>query len=190
MNIRHEWRDGPEIIFIDGLSMNSELNEVQVASSALKDPKDSGSAEHLDGKLKKQNSSIFASELYREHFYKCSSVYSTVERILQAIKERPFTANSYFNYVKGTFFCDILFSAYANDDYYEPHADNAKLTMLMWLGERNFAGGDLYLPDFDYWIPYDQNKAFIFPSHYQHEVTPISTDQEGFVRYCASAFIN
>ena len=101
-----------------------------------------------------------------------------------------FTPNSAFQSLYSINGFNVLFSAYRNGDYYKPHRDTAKLTVLLWLGEKNFEGGDLYLPDFDYTIPYEPSKLIMFPSYYQHEVTEISTEKEGFVRYCASAFIN
>ena len=190
MEIRHEWKDGPEILFGQLDDCANELHEIRLLEPILNEPEQTGTATDDQGNPKKSNRGVFFNEVYQPRYAESSPISKTLRSFIEATRSAPYTANSAFQslYCMGGF--DVLCSAYKNGDHYKAHRDSAKLTVLFWLGEKNFEGGDLHLPDFDYTIPYEPNKIFMFPSYYQHEVTPISTDQEGFVRYCASAFIN
>lgn len=190
MQITHEWQNGPEILFIEGLDLSAQYNELRVLELALLDPEQTGTATNPDGTIAKQNSGIYFHQIYTPQFAPCSPTTMMVDQILSQVKQMQFTPNSVFEAIHCANSFDVLFSAYKNGDHYKPHRDSSKLTMIAWVSGQDFDGGDLYLPDFDYTIPYRQNLAFIFPSYYVHQVTPISTDKNSFVRYCASAFIN
>ena len=187
--VSHEWEHGPELLisYYDG---SEPMRELKILEPILEDPSKTGTACDEDGNPLKKNKGIFFCDVFQPCYADCSPTSQVLEAFIEAISNHEFTPNSAFQacYSKQGF--NVLFSAYKNGDYYEAHRDRSKLTVLYWLGEKNFEGGDLYLPDFDYTIPYEQNKLIMIPSHYRHEVTKISTDQEGFVRYCASAFIN
>lgn len=189
MEIKHEWEHGPEIIY-SSVDCQEIRHELKLLEPILNNPEDTGTATDEDGTAKKENKGIFFQEVYLPKYAPCSPTSNALEEFINAAKSYEYTPNSVFQGLYNIQGFNILFSAYKDKDYYKPHRDNTKLTALLWVGEKNFEGGDLYLPDFNYTIPYEPNKLIMFPSYYQHEVTPISTDQEGFVRYCASAFIN
>jgi len=190
MEISHEWENGPELLFATVGNSDNELHELKLLEPILRKPKETGSALDQDGEPTKDNRGIFLNEVYAPIYAECSPVSKTLEAFVKTAKEAQYTPNSAFQGLYSIEGFNVLFSAYRDGDHYKAHRDKAKMTALFWLGEKNFEGGDLYLPDFDYTIPYEPNKLIMFPSHYQHEVTPISTEKEGFVRYCASAFIN
>lgn len=189
MEIRHEWENGPELLFAN-CDAHEAKRELLLLEPILNPPEKTGTAKDTNGTARKDNRGVFLDQVYAPLYAECSPTSKILESFVKQAKESNFTPNSAFQalYIIEGF--NVLFSAYRNGDYYKPHRDTAKLTALLWLGEKDFDGGDLYLPDFDYTINYEKNKLIMFPSYYQHEVTPISTDQEGFVRYCASAFIN
>jgi len=189
MEITHEWQNGPELLFAkcDGDRARDELS---ILEPILKRPDQTGGAVDENGNQKKDNRGIFFHDVFSPEYAECSPTSSIIEGFIKNAQSMQFTPNSVMQGVYSTQGFNVLFSAYKNGDYYEAHRDTAKLTVLLWLGQKDFEGGDLYLPDFDYTIPYEPNKLIMMPSFYRHEVTPISTDQEGFVRYCASAFIN
>ena len=189
MEISYDWQDGPEILH-SNVSCVDALHEASLLDPIFKPPQDTGAATNQDGHIIKSNKGVHINEIYSPLYAKCSPTAQIMEDFIFSAKEVNFTPNSAFQYLYPMFGYDILFSAYKNGDYYKPHRDASKLTVILWLSGKTFAGGDLYFPDFNYTITYEPNKIFLFPSYYWHEVTPLSTEEEGFVRYCASAFIN
>lgn len=185
----HEWKGGPELLvsYCDG---SDALREIKLLEPVFNNPEKTGTAKNEDGSAKKQNRGIFINDVYMPLYANCSPTSQTIQEFIEESAKKQYTPLSAFQSLYSLKGWDILFSGYKNGDFYKAHRDDSKMTVLLWLGEKDFKGGDLYFPDFDYAIEYEPNKLIMFPSHYQHEVTPISTDQEGFVRYCASAFIN
>lgn len=189
MEIIHEWQNGPELLFAkcDGGKARDELSMLE---PILQNPDETRGALGENGESKKSNQGIFFQEVFSPLYAQCSPTSLIIEDFVKKAQSCKFTPNSVMQALQSTKGFNLLFSAYKNGDYYEAHRDSAKLTVLLWLGEKEFDGGDLYLPDFDYTIQYEPNKLIMMPSFYRHEVTKISTEKEGFVRYCASAFIN
>lgn len=189
MEIIHEWQDGPELLFAkcDG---DRARNELSMLEPILRKPEETGGAVDEKGEQKKDNRGIFFQDVFSPAYAECSPTSLIIEEFVKKAQSCEFTPNSVMQSLYSINGFNVLFSAYRNGDYYEAHRDKAKLTVLLWLGEKEFDGGDLYLPDFDYTIQYEPNKLIMMPSFYRHEVTKISTEKEGFVRYCASAFIN
>ena len=190
MNITHEWENGPELLRITGFETKDAATELSWMLPILDKPEDTGTAVEKDGTPRKDNRGIFFAKIYTPEFAEASPCSRLCEAVINECREKPYTPNSAFCAFYNMQGFDPLFSAYRNGDYYKAHRDQARLTLLLWLGEKNFTGGDLYLPDFDYTIPFEPDTAIIFPSHYQHEVTKVETEQEGYVRFVVSAFIN
>jgi len=175
---------------LDKEKLKDCFDEVKRFQSNYLSPDNTGAAKSEAGKDKKKNSGVFLNELYNQEEYGSSSCVQMFSNIFNYLKGCCFSNNSAFNYIHCAEYFSCLASAYKDGDFYEAHRDHAKLTVLMWFSSGGTDGGDLVFSDFNTGIKFEHNKIVIFPSHYRHEVTPISTDQEGFVRYCASAFIN
>lgn len=190
MNITHEWQRGPELLRITGLDTKDAVTELSWMLPILDKPEDTGTAKTPDGSPMKDNRGMFFSKIYTPEFALASPCSKICESIVEACKNLSYTPQSAFCAFYNVEGFNPLFSAYRNGDYYEAHRDQARLTLLLWLGDHNFTGGDLYLPDFDYTIPFEPDTAIVFPSHYRHEVTKVETEQEGFVRFVVSAFIS
>ena len=190
MEIIHEWERGPELLRVTGLDCNAARTELSWMEVLLDKPEETGTATDEKGAPLKDNRGVFLSKIYAPEFALASPTSKLCEEIINKCQDAQYTPNSVFCAFYNMQGFNPLFSAYRNGDYYKPHRDTSKLTLLLWVGEHNFTGGDLYLPDFDYTIPFEQNTAIIFPSYYMHEVTQISTKEDGYVRYAVSAFIN
>lgn len=186
--IRHDWADGPELLTSYYVSEEAKA-ELHGLEPVLEKPSETGSAKDEEGNDLKDNRGIYFNKVFQPLYAECSPTSRILESFIAKVGTAQLTPNSAFNAMHGMKGFDLLFSAYRNGDYYEAHRDESRITVLFWLGEKDFEGGDLYLPDFDYMIPYEQYRITMFPSYYRHEVTKISTEKEGFVRYCASAFI-
>ena len=189
MEINHEWENGPEILssYIESSEARTELSFFE---GALDDPDETGGALDFEMKVQKENKGIFFTKLFLPEYSKFSPTSKVMQGFVSQCKEKQFTANSVFQGLYISNDISLLFSAYKDGDYYKPHRDCSRFTALYWLGEKNFDGGDLHFPDFNHTVEYEPNKIFMFPSYYRHEVPRVSTDKEGFVRYCVSAFIN
>lgn len=185
----HSW-DGPEFLRITGLDTKDAVTELSWMLPILSKPENTGTGLSEGGVHKKNNSGVFFDTIYTLDFAEASPCTRLCKAIINECREKHYTPNSVFCAFDTMEGFTPLFSAYRNGDYYKAHRDNAKLTLLLWLGEHSFTGGDLYLPDFDYTIKFEPNTAIIFPSYYLHEVTKVESEKEGYVRFVVSAFIN
>lgn len=190
MEIIHEWENGPEVIFIKNIDISDAKKEIEWMLPVLEKPEETGTAYEEDNKTpRKDNKGIFLDKIYTPLYSECSPVSKIFSSAIETIKKAEFTLNSCMNNFYNTHGYSCLVSAYKDQDYYKPHRDIAKMTMLLWLGKKNFEGGDLIFNDFDYTIPYEEGLMVVFPSYYHHEVTQVKTFEKGYVRYCATAFI-
>lgn len=193
MEIKHNWSSA-EYLFIKNVCSEDELrlckNELEILSFGLETSEKTGSATHEDGKLKKENKGVFFSKMYTPAFVNCSPCMRVIDKVISVVRAGNYTPYSTINYMVHNFVSyDMLFSAYGNNDYYEAHRDAATLTLLFWLKNKSFVGGDLKFTDFDEEILFENNSVIIFPSHYQHEVSKVNTSEDDYVRYVVSAFL-
>jgi hypothetical protein len=182
-----------EYIMLDGVCNKQELTrcflEAELVSPAFDDPKNTGSAKDEKGNVKKQNKGIFFQKIYTPNFAFVSPITIQIHKIIETLKNRDYTALSQINFLKSVSGYDVLLSGYKNGDHYKSHKDASVLTLLFWFGKENFTGGDLIFTDFNHTVPFKFNRAILFPSYYNHEVTETKSDSEDYVRYCATAFL-
>lgn len=191
MEIKHEWEHGPELLFISGADetlLARVKAELGFFSSVLRDPEKTGGATR-NGENSKKNKGVFLNEVYTELGAEVSPAARLFSGVVEAIKAHQFTPASVFNLIHSMEGFNILYSAYGNGDYYDPHRDHAKITILYWSKNADFSGGDLIFPDFNVTIPFEENKIIAFPSFYYHEVTKVVSDpEEEAARVVLSAF--
>ena len=193
MEIKHNWENA-EYLFIKNVCSEDELrlckNELEILSFGLETPEKTGSAKDKNGELKKENRGIFFEYVYAPKFGDYSPCTKIVEKAIKVSRTGSYTPHSIMNYIaKSPVSYTLLFSAYSNNDYYEAHHDTATLTLLFWLKNKDFTGGDLKFTDFNEEVPFEDNSVIIFPSHYKHEVSKVNTSEDGYVRYVISAFL-
>lgn len=185
--------DPCEYIILDDVSSENELNkcfvEADLISPSFEDPKGTGSATDKKGDLKKQNKGVFFQKIYTSEFAYSSPISIQVNKVVETLKVREYTALSQMRHLKHVSGYNILLSGYRNGDYYKSHQDVAVLSLLFWFGKENFTGGDLIFTDFNHTVPFKSNRAILFPSYYNHEVTETKSSSEDYVRYCATAFL-
>jgi hypothetical protein len=73
---------------------------------------------------------------------------------------------------------DPQISYYSKGEYYAPHKDRTEfgLTFLLFLGKKNFKGGDFGFSDLpSLVIPFKENTAILFPSRLTHEVQKVQS---------------
>lgn len=191
-NFNHIW-DPCELILIDGACIGENiktcLNELKIISSAFKESTALDSAVDHQGNVKRQGDSVFLNSVYTEEFALSSPIVKVIQSCIDKTKLNEYTPYSQMNFLKNVSGYNILVSGYKNGDFYLNHQDVSVITVLFWLSETHFEGGDLIFTDFNYTVPFKSNRVVIFPSYYNHEVTKIISNTEGFVRYTVTAFL-
>jgi hypothetical protein len=194
VEVMHKWEKA-EYIFIKNVCSEDELrlckNELEIILPALESPEFTGSAKDESGSLKKENKGLFFEKIYHPTFGDFSPCTKIIDKALSITSSGNYTPHSVMNYTKiGRLGYNVLFSAYRDKDYYKAHRDRAMLTVLFWLKNKDFSGGDLTFTDFNEKVPFEDNSILIFPSHYMHEVDEVTSSHDGYVRYVVTAFLN
>jgi hypothetical protein len=175
------------------------LNELKWLESGnvFGGPERTGTARHLDGKVKKNNRGIFMDQIYAD--LSLSPLYLGIQ------DSYPYLFNQknamelwYMNlYYQTTMRGGALISYYEESNYYESHADHSTYTFLFWIWDesdgKKFTGGNLKFTDFDIEIECKNNCGVLFPGPINHEVTKIEMPDEykgqGLGRFAISEFI-
>ncbi len=91
--------------------------------------------------------------------------------------------NPFIGYIPTSNYDTTFLQVYKNGSSYFPHQDGAVLTMLypILLGE-DFEGGKLTFTRYDYTPHLEDNCCLIFPSFEPHALSPIRSEDEGYVR--------
>lgn len=194
MEIIHSWEKA-EYILIKNVCDNNELrlckNELEIISSKLDLPEATGSAVDENSKPTKQNKGIFYNSLFLHKYGDLSPTTKIIEKVIRIIRTGNYTPHSYMNYIKrNTVRYSMLFSAYGSNDYYKPHNDTSTLTILFWLKNKDFTGGNLEFTEFGEKVNFEDNSVVAFPSHYLHAVDEVISSESGFARYVVTAFLN
>ncbi len=178
-----------EYVFIENIDTSACLREWEKLIPAMADPKQTGGARDPTGAFIKNNKGVFLDKCYS---YEARMVSPSVELIecdiFATLKSMPKPLSSYFRYLNTQVQISILLSAYRNKDYYLPHMDSAKITVLVWHELGPYTGGELVFPEFNKTFKAKSGTGIAFPSHYVHEVPEVSSDEDGLVRVCLSGF--
>ena len=85
-------------------------------------------------------------------------------------------------------------SYYEDGDYFKPHKDNCKITILNWMYKepKRFTGGEFVFTDYNKTIEIESNKAIIFPGTIEHAVNTTGLDEKykGMGRWCITHFLH
>ena len=173
---------------IELVDIFNELNCLQTSNAFLRENM-TGSA-HCNGNLLKRNSGVFLYEYYKDnhensHILKHSKIFDPL--FIESICNLHWV----FKYLKYSDKDGILLNYYDSDDYYEAHFDCSTLTCIRWLYNepKQFTGGELYFPEFDYSLNCYNNTGILFPSCVLHEVSKVNLKTEKFGRYSIAQFI-
>lgn len=152
--------------------------------SKMMSPAQTGSATSADGNLMKKNTALFLDEIYAPQ-KNISDILKFGRKLYDNQEVRNIIGNSCWelkSWKDNISHFNTLLSYYENSDYYEPHYDYGYYTVLIHLFKepKQFSGGELYLPEFDFTLENVCNRLFIFPSQLDHQVRPISMSGERF----------
>lgn len=185
--------DPCEYLILDNVCTPEELNncfnEAKLLTNFFKDESKTGSAREEDGTLKKRNKGIFLEGVYNSTVIENSPISIAISKVFGTAKTQEYTPYSQMNYLKIINSLGVLLSGYKNGDYYLSHKDSSTLSLLFWFGQQTFIGGDLVFKEFNHTIPFVSNRAIIFPSYFQHEITKVEAVTDDYVRYSALGFL-
>ena len=166
-----------------------ELDEYQ---SKLKYPSEVGSASAWDNEVLKVNKGIWIDDILKTKGI--STILQVTNEVFQdklraMILDHPHWFFSTTAITKE----NALISYYEDGDYYKPHYDNCRLTILNWMYRKpkRFTGGELVFTDYNKTIELESNKAIIFPGTIRHAVNRLSMDKKykGMGRWCITHFL-
>ena len=123
---------------------------------------------------------------------------SNILTLMHKVRETKFhdhitKACGIYNGFKNTNTSSSMIAYYEDTQYYEPHTDTSKYSVLIWINKepKKFTGGDLILPDLKTKIECKNNRLVLFPGMVFHEVTEVKMKDKhklGDGRYCIIHF--
>lgn len=179
-------------------SIMKELENIR-KSNVLLTPEFTSSATYPDGSFKKNNLAIFLDDLYTQEGRKISNIIKNLEIVFfnENIIENYCSLNPVCSTIKNVNNYSTLINYYEDGGKYEYHRDYSAFTILSFFHKspKKFDGGDLFLRlnDQEIKIDFENNSSVIFPSIYEHMVSPVSikkSKSEGFGRYSISQFLS
>jgi hypothetical protein len=172
-----------QVLIIDNFFSPNELDLVfneclfLCDDEKLKSAKETGSATHKD-RLLKNNKGLFLQDVYLDQ--NISDILFFNKKMLEPnFVNHLISFDVVYRYIRYSNRLNTLLSYYENDDYYEPHCDESKITAITWLFKtpKLFSGGDLIIEN-EWQIKCMDNRTVIFPSILQHEVTKVEMQSE------------
>lgn len=162
-------------------------------------PELTGSAVDENGINKKTNSALWLDHIYTTYGRSASSILSILSKNLLSddIKKMYSKINPICSLIKNANSHSTLISYYENNDKYDYHSDAAVFTTLSYLydDKKYFSGGDIVfkINDEEIFIELENNLSIIFPSTYEHMVTPVKMEDkyknQMLGRFCLTQFL-
>ena len=146
-------------------------NELDTLRPFLLSASDTNPAKNAGGDLVVKRKGIFLHEhSYLKGNSGINSIFDTV--ISKPIVDHLVQKNWVFSYLTNTPRLGTLISLYEDGDTYKYHQDRSTMSIIYYLFDGEFEGGDFYLRDVK--IPIENNSLIIFPSCVDHCVQPMT----------------
>ena len=158
----------------------------------LLSPRETESAESLDGTLLKKNKSVFLDELfsYNKNFSNILRINKSV--LSNQTKQLYSELNFGYHSIWQTDSHSTLINYYEHGDYYDSHMDSALQTFVTFFYKepKQFSGGDFWITDFNHKIEIENNMTIVIPSFLNHHVDTVEMENEiyGNGRYSMTIF--
>jgi hypothetical protein len=146
-------------------------NELNTLRPFLLSASDTNPAKTNAGDLAVKRKGIFLHEhTYLQGNSGINSIFDTV--ISKPIVEHLVQKNWVFSYLKNKYRLGTLISLYEDGDTYKYHQDRSTMSIIYYLFDGEFEGGDFYIRNVK--IPIENNSLIIFPSCVDHCVQPMT----------------
>ena len=108
-----------------------------------------------------------------EHLRVNSGISSIFDKVVSPGVVNALTEKSWvYGYFRNSLFTEsTLVSLYQEGDEYKYHRDSSAMSLIYYIFEGEFAGGDFFIENVK--VPIENNSIIIFPSCAQHMVTPV-----------------
>lgn len=147
--------------------IKSELNGLR---PYLLSAKDTNPAKSSGGDLAVKRKGVFLHEhAYLRGNSGINGIFDTV--ISQPVVDQLVQKNWVFSYLKNKYRLGTLVSLYEEGDTYKYHQDRSTLSIIYYMFDGEFEGGDFYLQNVK--VPIESNSLIIFPSCVDHCVQPM-----------------
>ena len=81
--------------------------------------------------------------------------------------------DSFFGFIRESNYDSCLLNYYTSGQEYRPHKDESRISVVTFLKQGDFTGGEFVFPDQDHVIEPVHNRAVIFPSCVTHGAMPV-----------------
>ena len=183
MDLRYVNNPFPHVLVDNYFAENEEAqvwSELDVLSKHLKPGSETFPATFSDGTIKKKNSGVFLTDVYKS--LTISPIFSFNRKIFnkEVVKEIV-SFDRVFGYFPITNVDNTLVQFYQDGDYYKSHHDVCLYTLVVafYKTPRAYNGGVLKFSDYE--IDLNHNQAVFFPSYVHHEVTEIQSTSDDFM---------
>lgn len=124
--------------------------------------------------LKKTGKGLFLDELYGEN--RSASAILTHNRKIFAPELADYVEqfDSFFGFIRESNYDSCLLNYYTSGQEYRPHKDESRISVVAFLRQGLFTGGEFVFPDQDHVIEPAHNSAVIFPGCATHGAMPVS----------------
>lgn len=167
-------------LVIDDFFNTQELQEVEKEIQDLKrfflHSKLTGAAHDEHGALKKTGSGIFLDNLYRENREASSILHATRKVFTVDFVESAESFDAVFGFIRESNFDNTLLNYYVRGQEYKAHRDASQISLVIFLREGAFTGGEFKFPSQDIEIESVHNRAVVFPSCVLHQAMPVYGD--------------
>jgi len=198
LSAKLDFINGLPFVVLDNLYTDEEVDlifqesDYLISTNNLYEPEKVGVAMKQNKSLKK-GKSVFLDSIYTDRNF--SHILNVNRKTFHPdLMDELEKKHMFFRYLKTANRDSTLFSYFETSDYYKPHHDNAVLSCISWFHKKpkGFTGGDLILEG-EKTIKCKHNRTLLFPSIFQHEVTPVKMkpwkEGKGLGRYCFVQFI-
>jgi hypothetical protein len=187
-----QYKDNPFFhIIIDEVFSKSVLpliyEEISLLKNDLKSPDFTGSASNIYSDNFKKNKGIFLNQYEK---FDSLKIPFHMDNLIRKVREIKNWKNRTFHRMYTSVeWGDELLNCYIDKDYYLPHIDEGLFSMITFLYKncKNYTGGDLFFPEYNYLHKCEDNQSIIFFSKELHGVTTFNCNQES-CRYSIVTF--
>lgn len=141
----------------------------------MRPPEGTSAASDYRGVRQKKGIGIFVDNVFTDR--EMSDILRISRKVLcnEIVAVADNDLDLYYKLLRSVDHDSTLAQLYTNGDYYRAHRDTSVFTTITILHKtpKQYTGGELYFPEFDYKVELSNNQALIFPSILLHEVCEV-----------------
>lgn len=131
-------------------------------------------AKEPDGeKFRKTGKGVFLDDLYVQDRTASAILQANRKIFSREVMEYAQNFDAVFNEMARSNSDHTLLNCYISGQEYRPHADSSRLSVVTFLREGDFSGGEFFFPEQEEVIPCIHNRAVLFPGCVTHAALPV-----------------